>query len=350
MSATLVESLPATWYGDPEILEAERHRIFARHWHLIAHGGQLGKPGSYVTGDVAGWPVFAVRDRAGELRAFHNVCRHRAGPIFNDAGGTCQVLRCQYHGWLYGFDGALRSAPGFPDPEALDKKAFSLFPVRIDTWQDLVFVCLDRDAPSLHDWMGDINDLVEAFPSQNDFVMCTELSAEGACDWKAYGDNSCEGYHLGPVHPGLNKAVKSAEVITHENGGFVEFDVVYSGDSDVRQSRGLWIYKFPAILLHYADNAINVEQCYPIAPGRMGMRSLYWVPPGDEAFGEDYAADSRVIIGEDMGVAETVQKNLSAGLYKSGKLSEEKENGTIFFQKLVREGLEMPPVELGLAA
>ena len=148
MPAKLVETLPAAWYCDPEIYEAERRRIFARNWHLIANGGRLARPGSYVTGDVAGWPVFAVRDRHGELRAFHNVCRHRAGPIFNDEGGVCRALRCRYHGWLYGFDGVLRYAPGIAEPETLDKASLSLFPVRVETWQDLS-LCVSRSGDAV---------------------------------------------------------------------------------------------------------------------------------------------------------------------------------------------------------
>ena len=350
MPAKLVETLPAAWYCDPEIYEAERRRIFARNWHLIANGGRLARPGSYVTGEVAGWPVFAVRDRDGELRAFHNVCRHRAGPIFNDEGGVCRALRCRYHGWLYGFDGVLRYAPGIAAPETLDKASFSLFPVRVETWQDLVFVCLDREAPSLHEWMGDVNLLVEPFPNQTDFAFHGEKTYDGRCDWKAYGDNSCEGYHLPLIHPELNRAVSSSDIRPFENGGFVGFDIGYRGTNAARSDRGVWIYKFPSLLVHYAHNAINVEQVSPRGPGRISIRSLYWVPEGELALGDDYRLDSDRVIGEDMGVCEAVQRNLESGLYGSGRLCEDKEPGTIFFQRLVREGLEMPPVELGSTA
>ena len=74
------------------------------------------------------------------------------------------------------------------------------------------------------------------------------------------------------------------------------------------------------------------------------------MPQGDQKFGDDYVADSRLVIGEDMGVCEKVQKNLEAGLYSAGKLSQEKEPGTIFFQRLIREAMELPPVSLGNTA
>ena len=343
-AAALIDTLPASWYADPAVFAEERRRIFARHWHLLGRKGQLVGAGDYVAGTVAGLPVFAVVGRDGELRAFHNVCRHRAGPLFTDDAGHCQALRCRYHGWLYGFDGALRSAPGFPDADSLDKAAFGLFPVRVETWQDLVFVCLDDEAPSLETWMGDVTRLATPFPAMTDFVFHGEKTYEGACDWKAYGDNSCEGYHLPFVHGDLNKAVADCTITTHEDGGFVGFDVGYSGG--VRSDRGLWIYKFPAILLHFGVRSVNIEQVEAVAPGRIRIRSLYWVPQGQAEYGDAYRADSDLVIGEDMGVCERVQANLEAGLYQGGKLSPEKEPGTVFFQRLVREGLARPPVNL----
>jgi choline monooxygenase len=315
-AAALIDTLPAAWYADPQVFENERRRIFARHWHLLGRTSQLQGAGDYVTGEVAGLPVFAVVGRDGVLRAFHNVCRHRAGPLFTDEGGTCQALRCRYHGWLYGFDGALRSAPGFPD----------------------------ADAPDLETWMGAVGELAAPFPAMSDFVFHGEKTYEGACDWKAYGDNSCEGYHLPFIHGELNKAVASCDIRTYEDGSFVGFHVGYSGG--VREAQGLWIYKFPAILLHFGVRSINVEQVEAVAPGRIRIRSLYWVPEGEAAYGDAYRADSDLVIGEDMGVCERVQANLEAGLYQGGKLSPEKEPGTVFFQRLVRDALAQPPVSL----
>ena len=347
---TLADTLPAAWYHGDEQFQRERTQIFARTWWLIGRRDQFARTGDYVTANVAGWPVFAVSDRDGNLRAFHNVCRHRAGPLFTDDGGHCQALRCQYHGWMYGFDGTLRTAPGFPESGALDKSKFGLFPVRVETWRGLVFVCLDEAAPDLLTWMGDVDRLAADYPQAETFAFLDETTVEGACDWKAYGDNSCEGYHLPFVHGSLSRAVSNCDIRPYENGGFVGFHVDYGGDSDVRADKGLWIYKFPGLLLHYSDRALNIEQVEPAGAGSMLLRSWYWFPQGKEAYGRDYMTDSIAIMHEDMGVCEKVQKNLEAGIYQSGKLSPEKEPGTIFFQHLIREALDADPPKLGLAA
>ena len=339
----LTDTLPAAWYHDADQFERERQMIFARNWWLVGREQQLAQAGDYVTANVTGWPVFVVRDREGGLRAFHNVCRHRAGPLFTDDGGRCQALRCQYHGWIYGFDGSLRTAPGFPESGALDKSKFGLFPVRVETWRGLVFVCLEEAAPDLAAWMGDVGRLADDYPAAKSFVFLDKTSVDGACDWKAYGDNSCEGYHLPFVHGALNKAVSGAEIRPYENGGFVGFHVDYGGESDTRANKGLWIYKFPGLLLHYSDRALNIEQVEPDRAGALTIRSWYWFPEGEEAYGRTYIEDSIAIVHEDMGVCLKVQKNLEAGIYQSGKLSPEKEPGTIFFQRLIREALQADP-------
>lgn len=92
------ESLPAAWYSDPALWQRERRSVYGASWNLIARADQLIEPGSYVAHVVAGWPVFVLEGRDGRLRAFHNVCRHRAAAMVEDGAGRCDVLRCRYHG------------------------------------------------------------------------------------------------------------------------------------------------------------------------------------------------------------------------------------------------------------
>src|SRR5580693_6195423 len=123
-------TLASKFYTDPSILDAEKARIFRRSWQLVGtlntpcgEGGEqnaarrtIADPESFFTVEVIGEPVVIVRDRRGTLRAFSNVCRHRAGPIAQGSG--CQnVLRCGYHGWTYTLDGRLI---GTPDIEGVE--------------------------------------------------------------------------------------------------------------------------------------------------------------------------------------------------------------------------------------
>src|SRR5688500_8445247 len=100
-------TLPAAYYVDPRVLELERLTTFSRNWQPVARADQLAAPGRYVTAEVAGEPVVVVRGADGVLRAFFNVCRHHAAAVMTSPEGSAPHLRCPYHGWTYGLDGAL---------------------------------------------------------------------------------------------------------------------------------------------------------------------------------------------------------------------------------------------------
>src|SRR5438270_13873245 len=97
-------TIPGEWYSDHEIAELERRTAFAG-WQAVGRLDQLAGPGSYLTAEVAGEPVAVLRDEAGALRAFHNVCRHRAATVLTEPCGTATKLRCRYHGWTYDLAG-----------------------------------------------------------------------------------------------------------------------------------------------------------------------------------------------------------------------------------------------------
>ena len=156
---------------------------------------------------VNGWPVVVLRDPEGALRAFHNVCRHRAAALFADGAGVCAAkIACPYHGWTYELDGRLSLAPRFG--ERLDPAEVALLPVRVDTWRGCVFVCVDRDAPDLPAWLGSVPGLCAAYPETEDLAYHGAFAVEGRANWKTYCDNTVEGYHLPFVHERLARSVE----------------------------------------------------------------------------------------------------------------------------------------------
>ncbi|MEO5559000.1 MAG: Rieske (2Fe-2S) protein, partial [Dokdonella sp.] len=104
-------ALPARYYSGAVASELDRRTVFARGWQLVAHTAQLDHAGDHVVAEIAGVPLVVVRGDDGALRALHNVCRHRAGPLATCAGRGAKRLRCHYHGWTYALDGQLLSAP-----------------------------------------------------------------------------------------------------------------------------------------------------------------------------------------------------------------------------------------------
>src|SRR5262245_26909174 len=106
-------TIPSSWYFDPEIYGAEGRTVFGSTWQAVGRADQVCRPGSFLTAEIAGEPVLVVRDEAGELRAFANVCRHRAAPLLTAPEGQVTRLRCRYHGWTYDLAGRLRGVPEF---------------------------------------------------------------------------------------------------------------------------------------------------------------------------------------------------------------------------------------------
>lgn len=342
--APSTETLPAQWYHDEAIFQRERRAIFARNWWLVARMDQVPGPGDFVADEVAGYPVFVVRDRAGALKGFHNVCRHRAGPVVRAATGRCDVLRCAYHGWLYDLEGRLRKAPGFASSADFDPADFGLLPVRVESWNGLIFVCLDDGSPDLAAWLGDVVAIAADFPPLSEMTLFIADEIEGAANWKTYGDNSAEGYHLPFVHSALNKAVvkEETEIKAYENGNFVGFDVRYRVPETGGTRRGFWVYKYPGLLLHFSEAGFNLERVTPLGPRRLRLNRWFWFPeamPGGSETKDRIVAESSVVMREDLGICEAVQRNLEAGAYHTGRLSPERETGTLFFQSLVRRAL-----------
>src|SRR6516164_7141449 len=101
-------TIPAPWYLDARIEEAERERVFGRNWIAVGRLDQVAAEGQFFTVEFAGEPIVVVRGSDGELRAFYNVCRHHAATVANVTCGTVQHLCCPYYGWTYGVDGSMK--------------------------------------------------------------------------------------------------------------------------------------------------------------------------------------------------------------------------------------------------
>ena len=124
----------------------ERDAVFARTWQVVGRREQVAKPGAFLTADIAGEPVLVVRGEDGVLRAFFNVCRHRAAPVCTEECGTATKLRCRYHGWTYDLAGKLRGTPEFDGVQDFRKEDNGLPPVAVAEWGPFVWVHLTRTA------------------------------------------------------------------------------------------------------------------------------------------------------------------------------------------------------------
>ncbi|KAJ5109916.1 hypothetical protein N7532_002561 [Penicillium argentinense] len=140
---------PEGWWSGRDAFELERRALFSKTWLYIAHSSQLTKPGAYQSFDIAGFPVFLICGKDKKIRAFHNVCRHRAYTITRKETGASTVLGCRYHGWSYDTTGKLVKAPSFDDVPGFNKSENSLFEIHTRTTeQGHVFVNLNAGEPA----------------------------------------------------------------------------------------------------------------------------------------------------------------------------------------------------------
>ena len=344
MHQQLIETLPASWYTDHDVLAAERHAIFAQNWMLFGPEHDVAVPGSFRADTLAGaWPILVVRDQDNGLRAFHNVCRHRASMLAEDgACGQCKLIRCPYHGWTYRLDGSLYSMSDFGEAQSLDRDEYGLFPVRAEVWSGLIFVCLSDTAPDLVSWLGSIPALSETYPVPNELEYHDSFEVEGEANWKTYCDNTVEGYHLSLVHPRLTEVVDRSDIKikSYDDGQLTAFHVKYRGsDTALRGAEGIWYYRFPGFAAVLGQSSFKVDRIEPLTASRQRSTSWGWYRGLSAREREESFAWAETIVREDLAVCESVQRNLQAGIYQSGILSPKHESHTATFQALIREAV-----------
>lgn len=326
-------TLPARLYGCPEAFGRERTAVFGRAWLFVGHEAEAPGPGDWLATDVAGYRLLVVRGADGQLRAFHNVCRHRAGPLVTGATGHCEgELVCAYHGWRYALDGRLKAATGFGPAEGFDPRAFGLLGLRLETWRGLVFATLDPDAAPLEQHVAPL----EALLTERGLSVAAPAARRShdlACDWKTYAENYLEGYHIGCVHPVLAGELGGAEYRVRIDGDVVLQEAV--GVNDGPQA-GVWGWLWPNLGVNIYREGAMIERMTPVGPGRTRLDYLYLHDGGEAALGEALAASAR-LTAEDAAICEAVQLNLSAGAYDRGVLSERHEAGVAWFQSRISE-------------
>jgi choline monooxygenase len=357
------ETLASRFYTDPAILDVEKARIFRRTWQLAGTLGQdcgerdgarrtIADPESYFTVEVAGEPVVIVRDRQGTLRAFSNVCRHRAGPVA--AGSGCQnVFRCGYHGWTYTLDGRLIGTPDVEGVEFFDRGKMGLVPVGLQVWEQFIFVNFDSGAEPLEQYLGQIPQQARGFDfsglhlaERRDYLI--------NCNWKVYVDNYLEGYHIPVAHPGLMREIDYSRYRTETFRFYSQqFAPIRAGKPEDAGERcyapgtgmqeAVYFWVFPNLMLNVYPDNISTNLIIPLSCDRTLTIFEWFVHhPDSEAVRQRVqkaVAFSDQVQQEDIGLCESVQRGLRSSTYDRGRYSVKRENGLHHFHMLLAEFL-----------
>jgi len=197
-------SFDASRYHAADYARREAGELWPRVWLLAAHDSELTRPGAYRCIDVGAESLLVIHGADGAIRAFHNACRHRGMPLAAAGRGQLTELRCAYHRWRYGLDGALLDAPpGTRLHEAsreLQPGDLALAEVRCERALGFVWVNMHAGAAPLAEYLAPVLAELDAY-QLGSWTLSQELSAELACNWKTSVDAHNEGYHVPSLHP-----------------------------------------------------------------------------------------------------------------------------------------------------
>ncbi|MFO0679330.1 MAG: aromatic ring-hydroxylating dioxygenase subunit alpha [Polyangiaceae bacterium] len=346
-------TVPSGWYHDARVAELERRAVFGQSWQLVARAEQLGNPGDYVTADVAGEPVLVVRGSDGVLRAFFNVCRHRAAKVVPAECGNATRLRCNYHGWTYDLEGRLRGTPEFDGVCDFSKDANGLVPMHVEAYGPFVFV--HAGVPR-----GPLRHELAPIPGVHDDAMLDGLEFverreyELACNWKVFVDNYLDGgYHVNAVHPALAGVLdyKNYTVDVYERTSLQKSPLREPDEGrhdttakDVRKggfAHYWWAY--PNLMFNFYPGVLDTNLVLPIAPNRCRVIVDFWFERGLAKAKPEFVRESidvgHAIQLEDVGICEEVQRGLGSRSYETGRFSISREGGGYHFHRLLADAL-----------
>jgi phenylpropionate dioxygenase-like ring-hydroxylating dioxygenase large terminal subunit len=206
-------------YVDEAIFEVELTRIFERSWIYIGHESQVAKPGDYYATRIGRHPVVMVRGADEHIRVFLNRCLHKGAQLVGEGcGKAAKALRCPYHGWIYGFDGALRTVPaqgGYGEgPVRPGAEGFALRSLAADRYRGFIFARVSGDGPDLREWLGplagSLDNFVDRAPAGEIEVAGGVLRYEHDCNWKFFAENTLDALHPMVVHQSAARSARTS--------------------------------------------------------------------------------------------------------------------------------------------
>ncbi len=343
-------TIPAPWYTDARIAQLELQNVFSRTWQSVGRSAQVEKPGQYVTATVANEPIVAVRGSDGILRAFYNVCRHHAMTVMNEPCGHAQHMRCPYHGWTYNLEGELRGMTEFEGVCNFDRAQNGLVPIRVEIWENFIFVNLDPHAAPLRDFLGALVGLAKPL-NFGGLKFVERRSYIQQCNWKVYVDNFLDGgYHVPHMHKGLNSVLDYTNY-TIEN---VDRCCVQSSPVAVDKSseasaaatrkgdRAYYFWQYPNFMLNWYEGYLDTNLVIPLGVDRCEVIFDFYFGDTSEAqmpYIRESMGVSERVQQEDIVICDGVQRGLSSRAYQAGRLSVRREAGEHLFHRLLAADL-----------
>lgn len=323
-------ALPAIYYTNQKIFEVEIEEIFYKNWIYAGHVSKLQNKGDYITCTIHDQDIFVIRANDGKIKAFYNVCKHRAHTLLKGEG-RAMVVTCPAHNWAYATDGKLRSGPGIDGLQNFEKSEFCLTSVHVEEFAGFIFINLSDGPTPLRELTEGLHEKILSYvPNPERLVLAHRQTRPSTANWKSVMDNYLECYHCKSTHKTFCEVVDMDGYSTttfgnwswHSGPGFpqpgsVEKTEVNEGFAGAHLWPNLTINFFPGrndeIMLFYtipvdADNCVDVMEFY------MPRKEL-----SDESRAEiDWVCN--VLTEEDIALIENVHRGMKSRGYYDGRL------------------------------
>ncbi|WP_054529140.1 aromatic ring-hydroxylating dioxygenase subunit alpha [Erythrobacter sp. SG61-1L] len=337
-------SLPAWTYEDPDFMKLELAKVWRRAWQLVCHVSDIPDPGDWQSFRMMGELAIVVRGRDGTIRAFHNVCRHRAARLLDGDYGNCggRIL-CPYHAWSFGLDGALLGVPFIEEYENFDKADYGLTPVEHAVHAGFVYIRFEPGGPSLADEMAPIAEEAGIYRFEELQQLYPVRTRIREVNWKNACDNYVDALHVRVAHPGLDSLVRETYTLSVDRGVdkiFASVDLPNRAGPSVELYRRLlphvdhlpaerqkmWTYfrLFPGLMFDVYPDQIDFMQFIPLTPTTCILRDAAYALPDDRR--EMKLARylniriNRDVNREDKGLIERVQDGMASSSFTAGPL------------------------------
>jgi len=362
-------------YTSQAVYEQERDSVMFANWAGVGFGFDVPNAGDVMPVDFMGMAVLIVRDGDGAVGVFQNTCRHRGMILVEEKGNIRGTIRCPYHSWCYGLDGALRATPHVGGPghnihESIKRDELGLTRLRSYVWRDVIYVNVDGNAPEFEVYAAPIMERMKhhTAPVYHGGAG-SGFSFDVGCNWKLAAENYCESYHLPWIHPGLNSYSRLEDHYHIENEGsfagqgtnvyrqlsgengevFPDFD----GLPDLWDEGAEYPVLFPNVLLAFQRDHFYAMLLLPQGPEKTIERTelFYSFPAGSrpdlDALKAKNAEQWKSVLQEDLFVVQGMQRGRHAVHFDGGKFSPVMDNPTHDFHRWVAKQIEKGRARLG---
>ena len=356
-------SLPGWIYRDADFLQAEKERVFATSWQIICHLNDIPNSGDYYTLDFLGEPLVAVRGRDGAVRAFFNVCRHRAARLLDGGSGRCPGrIVCPYHAWVYDLGGRLTAVPERKEFVDFSLDRYGLKTVETEVYKGFVFVRLKPGLPSVAEMLAPYHEELSLYRLEELKPLGRLTLRVRHVNWKNVTDNYSDAMHIAVAHPGLSRlfgqsyGVESKPWVDKMWGQLRDipssqvsermYQAVLPNARHLPSDRQrLWTYfkLWPNIAFDIYPDQIDFMQMLPVSPTETLIREIAYAHPDDRremraARYLNWRINRRVSI-EDKALIERVQSGMGSRSFSPGPLG----RGEVALRSFARRMRELIP-------